>query len=127
MQPIKQEPDLSAVSAPPLLDDPADVRLAQDEERWFAKERSRVQLQGLINDLEARRKWGERVFWLLVGWLIADFLFVCFQGFGYNGFHVSDPIIITLISTTTVNVLGLGYVVANYLFPKPSNDKDEPQ
>lgn len=121
----KQEFDLSSVSAPPIIDGPADVTLAEDEQRWFSRERKRVELLGLINDLEARRKWGERVFWLLVGWLIADFLCVCFQGFTYNGFHVSDPIIIALITTTTVNVLGLGYIVANYLFPKPLSNKDE--
>ena len=120
----KQEFDLSSVSAPPLIDDPADVTLAEDEQRWFSRERKRVELQGLIDDIDARKKWGERVFWLLTGWLAADFLCVCFQGFQLNGFRVSDPIIITLITTTTVNVLGLGYIVANYLFPKPSSDKD---
>jgi hypothetical protein len=114
----KPELDLRSVSAPPLLDDQGDMRLAHDEERWFSKARGQVHLKGLIDDQEARKKWGERVFWLLVGWLLADFLCVCFQGFRWNEFHVSDAIVIALISTTTVNVLGLGYIVANYLFPK---------
>lgn len=122
VQPQQPDLNLSDVSAPPLIDDAEDVRLAEEEQRSFEKERQRIQLQGLIDDQEARKKWAERVFWLLVAWLSADFLCVCWQGFEWNGFHVSDSILITLITTTTVNILSLGYIVANYLFPKSSTD-----
>lgn len=114
------ELNLNSVSAPPVVDDVADVCLAEEEERSFEHERQRISLQGLIDDVKARKKWGERVFYLLIAWLITDLLCICLQGFSAFGFHVSDAIIITLISTTTANVLGLGYVVANYLFPKSS-------
>lgn len=118
-----KQPDrlsLDSVSAPPLVDDQGDVCLAEQEKLSFDEERERVRLQGLINDQQARKSWGERVFWLLVAWLLVDFSVVCFQGFGWGRFHISDSIVITLISTTTVNVLSLGYIVANYLFPKPA-------
>ena len=40
---------------------------------------------------------------------------------------VSDAVIIALITTTTINVLGLFYIVARWLFPqKISNDKSAP-
>ena len=40
---------------------------------------------------------------------------------------VSDAVIIALITTTTINVLGLFYIVARWLFPqKNSNDKTAP-
>lgn len=110
--------DLNRVSAPPLIEDREDVCLAKEEELSFDEERKLILLDGLIADQEARKNWGERVFWLLVAWLIADFLTVCLQGFGWTHFHVSDSIVITMIGTTTVNVLSLGYIVANYLFPK---------
>lgn len=32
--------------------------------------------------------------------------------------HLSDTVLVTLLTTTTINVLGLLYFVANYLFPK---------
>lgn len=32
--------------------------------------------------------------------------------------HLSDKVLITLLATTTANVLGLMYIVANHLFPK---------
>jgi hypothetical protein len=115
-------PNLDIVSAPPLPNDEADVRFAKDEQRWYSREKRRVQLEGLMNDVAARKTWGERVFWLLVAWLAADFICVCADGFVWNGFHVSDTIVITLITTTTANVLGLGYVVAKYLFPTTKDD-----
>jgi hypothetical protein len=114
--------DLDIVSAPPLVDDQNDVRLAEEEQRWFEKEKKRVHLKGLVDDQEARRKWGERVFWLLVTWLGLVFLCVCAEGFRWNEFHISDSVLIALISTTTANVLSLGYIVAKYLFPKPPSE-----
>ena len=36
---------------------------------------------------------------------------------------VSDAIIIALITTTTLNVLGLFYIVARWLFPQPPTPK----
>ena len=118
----KQPPpdlDLDTVSAPPLIEDQEDVRLAEEEQRWFQNERKRVHLKGLIDDQEARKKWGERVFWLLVMWLALVFACVCFEGFQLFRVHVADSVMLTRISTTTANVLSLGYIVAKYLFPKP--------
>jgi hypothetical protein len=118
MSPNQPKPDLSVVTAPLLIEDQADERLAEEELDWFDKEKKRIRLKGLSHDLDARKTWGERVFWLLVAWLIVVLIGFVFQGFGLGGFHVSDSVLIALISTTTANVLGLGYIVANYLFPK---------
>ena len=118
MSPNQSSADLSVVTVPPLIDDPADERLAEEEHDWFDKERKWIQLKGLAQDQDARKKWGNRVFWLLVGWLVTVFAAFIFQGFGWFHFHVSDSVLIALISTTTANVLSLGYIVANYLFPK---------
>jgi hypothetical protein len=37
--------------------------------------------------------------------------------------ELTDAVAIALITTTTINVLGLLYVVVNYLFPTPSPGK----
>ena len=73
----------------------------------------------LQENIRRRGHWGTRVFWLLVGWLLAVVGILLLQGFSYKGFHVDNSVVIAFISTTTVNVLSLGYIVANYLFPKP--------
>jgi len=42
------------------------------------------------------------------------------QGFGLRSweFKLSDTVMLAVIGSTTVNILGILYVVANYLFPK---------
>jgi hypothetical protein len=72
----------------------------------------------LQENIERRGNWGERVFWLLVGWLLSVVGVVLCQGFVYKGFHLDNSVIIAFIATTTVDVLSLGYIVANYLFQK---------
>ena len=113
--------DLKKVKTPPLVEDADAEKLAKEEEHSFSKEREKLQIQGMTDDLRARKNWGKRVFVLLVGWLLVVVLSVMFQGFGWRKFHVSDSVLITLITTTTANVLSLGYIVANYLFPKSKN------
>jgi hypothetical protein len=113
--------DLKKVKTPPLLEDAGDEELAKEEENSFTKEHEKLQIQGMTDDLRARKNWGKRVFYLLVMWLLVVVLSVMCQGFAWWKFHVSDSVLITLITTTTANVLSLGYIVANYLFPKPKD------
>jgi hypothetical protein len=51
------------------------------------------------------------------GWIIAVVMFLFWQGFGYRigFFHLSDNVLITLLTTTTVNVLGLFCLALKYL------------
>ncbi|EIA1300321.1 hypothetical protein MUK41_004184 [Vibrio vulnificus] len=42
-----------------------------------------------------------------------------------NFLNLSEGIMITLIGTTTANVLGLSYIVANWLFPKNVNGNSD--
>lgn len=39
---------------------------------------------------------------------------------------VSDPVLIALITTTTLNVLGLFYIVARWLFPQKNGSAEKP-
>lgn len=77
---------------------------------------------GLAKYFQQREKWGERVFWLLLGWLVSVVLVVLvvvLDGLQVAGFHLDNSVLIAFIGTTTADVLGIGYVVANFLFPKP--------
>ena len=52
------------------------------------------------------------------------------QGFGvgfheYGRFHLADGVVIALITTTTATVIGVFLTVANYLFPKRDQAKDD--
>lgn len=54
-------------------------------------------------------------------WMIAVVLLLVWQGFGskIGFFHLSDSVLITLLTTTTANVLGLFYLALKYLYANP--------
>ena len=130
--------DVSALS-------PQDLSLARKEVLDFEveheRQKKRVELKGLRQDIKARKRYARNIFTLIVCWLIAIFLILLFQGFsgakdGYLSFafdnlHVqaslsfklSDSVLIALIGGTTANVLGLFIFVVQYLFPKRNPDK----
>lgn len=53
-------------------------------------------------------------------WIGTVVLILIFQGFGArsNFFHLSDSVLLTLLTTTTVNILGLFLIALNYLYAK---------
>lgn len=65
--------------------------------------------------LPERKKYALLIFIISVIWLI--FIGVCVWKAGRQYLMVSDSVLIALITTTTVNVLGLFYIVARWLFP----------
>lgn len=73
----------------------------------------------LYRNIQERSDWGKRIFRLLLGWLGTVIGLLVLQGFALRRFHLDNSVLITFITTTTLNVLSLGYIVANYLFPKP--------
>ena len=62
-----------------------------------------------------RKVYAVLLFLLSTAWLI--FIAVFLWEAGKERLKVSDPIQIALITTTTINVLGLFYIVARWLFP----------
>lgn len=109
------------IVAPPIPSPaPADENLLYElEVRQAELDKAHLANEAFRRDMMDRGKWGSRVFWLLAFWLLALVGVMILQGFQLHGFRLDKSIIITFITTTTVNVLSLGYIVANYLFPKP--------
>lgn len=110
------------IVAPPVPVSPPETEdIRYDLEVKYAElEKSHLANAAFRRDMEDRGRWGRRTFWLLVVWLVTVIGVLVFQGFHLWGFKLDNAIIITFITTTTVNVLSLGYIVANYLFPKPT-------
>jgi uncharacterized membrane protein YhdT len=92
---------------------------ARAEERDLSNEEHSLHLQALRQDLEERKRYAVLIFRLVVGWLIFVALVILLQGFlgPHRWFQVSDPVLLAMFGTTTVNVIGTLFVVANYLFP----------
>lgn len=51
------------------------------------------------------------------GWILAVIVILFYQGLRAWGFNLSDKVLITLLTTTSVNVLGLFLIALNYLYP----------
>jgi hypothetical protein len=106
------------------------------EEQDLEMERKWAELQGLRQDIKARKRYARHIFRLIVVWLIAIFIILLLQGFlseremvlGFRAlgsfwrtsihFRLSDAVLLALIGGTTANVLGLFIFVVQYLFPK---------
>ena len=85
--------------------------LTQKEECSISEEAERTSLKGMQQDIEERKTYANRIYWLIVWWLAGVAVIVMF-----GSWHISDKVLITLVGGTTINVLGIFAIVAKYLF-----------
>jgi hypothetical protein len=86
--------------------------LPLDEQEQRLKNKDTQQL------IEMRKEYARKIFYFISIWSVFVFLILISQGFTfYINFSLSDGAIITLISTTFLNVVSLMYIVLKYLFP----------
>lgn len=83
------------------------------------------ELTALVNDrFEKDTRWRCRLSWWVIAvdsvWLAAVLSILALNG-GY--LHLNDAVLVTLLATTTANVLGLAFIVLKGLF---SNGRDHP-
>lgn len=64
-----------------------------------------------------RIKYARNIFAVVCSWLTCVVLSVVCSGIQYLNFTLPDSVLIAFITTTTINVLGLLYVVTRWLFP----------
>lgn len=104
-----------------------DAKLTKPNAPLVAEERDHLELEHLklenthlsdeldrANDLhDERKEYANRLFWLIVCWLIVVVIFVALNVF----FEIHDSVLIAFITSTTVSVIGLFVLVAKWLFP----------
>ena len=82
---------------------------------------------GRDNNIHKWRKWGLiALFILIVSWLGVICYFLYRAGYNPSGFpkiKLSDKVLMTLIGTTTVNVVLLFQVAIRWLYDNPKSDK----
>ena len=88
------------------------------EKRNLETDRQREALAGLVQDREQRKKYSTRLFSLICVWIGLIVSIVFLHGCEEVPFRLAQTEIVTLIGSTTLNVLGLFVIVARYLFPK---------
>lgn len=113
--------DLESISALENVSEIPDSQTAL-ESKTLESEELKARIAKLNQDIKLRKKYSGKLYWLISIWLIAIFALLLLQGFlgKTDIFMLSDKVLITIISGTTINVLGLFAIVANYIFPKES-------
>jgi hypothetical protein len=97
--------------------DQPDLR-TEAEVEGIENQKKQAELHGFTQDIAERKKYAKSFFILSCIWLLLVAVLLLFQGFGLAHFRLGEPVMLAAIGATTVNVLGILYVVANYLFPK---------
>lgn len=94
----------------------------QDDEAFERKVRHAFlarELQQIDDIVTSRKSYANKIYWLVVSWLIAMGVLILLDGFSSRtGFVVDTKIILAMIGGTTLNVLGIFTIVTNFLFPK---------
>ena len=73
-------------------------------------------LAGQKQDRDQRKKFANKIFWLLISFLFVSLGIVALSGCCKIHFHLSDTILITLLATTSADVIGVFLFVVRYLF-----------
>lgn len=86
------------------------------------KELEKQKLQELISQLKTdgkqRKKYAKRAFVFVCSWSTLVFVISFLQGFKLWTFTLNNYVIVTLLTSTFIEVLGLFYFVMAYLFDK---------
>ena len=100
--------------------DPLD-EIYRSEQVYVENSANQAHLKQLLQNIGERKKYASRIFWLVCGWLgfVGIIVFISgLEGHLFGGIRLSLPesVIIALITTTTINVIGIFLFVMRYLF-----------
>lgn len=89
------------------------------EKAYLEHQKALIQLQSEFQDIQERKKYALWIVVLACMWVCLIAVLLFFEGFGSSlGFKISDRVLLAAIGSTTANIVGILYVVANYLFRK---------
>jgi len=87
---------------------------ATDEASQFLAEK----IKDIIHDRLEREKYARLLFLFMISFTFATFLILILAGFQCIKFSLDNSVLITLLTTTFGEIVGLFLVVSKYLFPK---------
>jgi hypothetical protein len=94
-----------------------------------------MEVERLKQQIELREEYARKSFWLVVSWILGIFILLVMNGsdstipivIGNSTYlfrvKISEPLMLALVGTTTLNIVGLFYFVMNNLFPKDGSIK----
>jgi len=104
--------------------DQADLKTRLEEQSYqLAKvetELAQAQVKSVHQDINERKKYASNIYRLICFWVFGLLLVVCLSSWSVKTkFNTPTAVLLALVGSTTLNVLGLFYIVAHYLFPDP--------
>ncbi len=76
----------------------------------------RQALKEAVDTHKLRLQYTSRIFGMVCGWLLGVIVCILLTGFRVWSFQLSDSVLIAFITSTTVNVVGLFFVVAKWMY-----------
>ena len=108
---VAQDEELKAKN-----DEPDRLMTYQYEKLALANERLEDENERLRDVPELRKEYIPRLFVLTCVWLIVVTVFL-WRVAGGRDFYLYDKVLIALITSTTINVIGIFLIAARWLFP----------
>lgn len=113
---LKDEEGVEMMDSLAKKNEEADVKLKEELCKYREEQR-----KGLESDRKNRR-WLAWAIYVLVFLYVVAVMCVLFMD-GYGSILLSDSVLITMLSTTTANVLGVLVIVATYYFASKNRSK----
>ena len=88
---------------------------ADKKEQKLHNQRKHLENNSLRDDVRLKKHYGYAILIGIFVWLLLVLVTVCLTGL--QKLYLSDSVLVTLLSTTTVNLIGVLWVVVKYLFP----------
>lgn len=104
-----------------LLDDERDAEIASKEQVARFNVRARNQtLRQLKEEHELRKRFMPFVYWLVVGVIGSTLMLLLVAGIvnACGSSFLSDKVLITLLTATVADILGIFYIAIRWLYPK---------
>jgi hypothetical protein len=76
----------------------------------------REELEGNKQDRKERKDYSSKTYWLMFAFLCSSIVIVFLSGIRQTFFMLSENVLIALLSTMSVNVIGIFAIVMKYLF-----------
>lgn len=99
--------------------DDVENRIIEEEYRKLKLENDAIEGNNISDsqDRDQRKDFAERIFSFVALYMFAVFFILILSGGPFN-FRLSDNVLITLLGTTTANVIGILIIVVTYLFSR---------
>lgn len=93
------------------------IHLKYLEQKWETENKLLIEkLEGQRQDRDQRKEFAMKIFVSVSFYMVGVFLVLVLSGWKGIKFGMSDPVLITLLGTTTATVIGVFNFVARYLF-----------